>query len=338
MKNSIIFLLSILVFISLLANTICNASEQVILKMAIYQPAAHPFTKYYRSKVSEVEKATKGRIQVKIYDSSVLLDSMDMLDGTDKGIADIGYLAPFTMAKTIPFLGLTDLPGIWRDNKGFNDTFDNGLTELYEQAYHEAGLMNVKVIGLSNIGFWYIAFTKKEVRVPDDMKGMKLMGTGPMHVKFIETCGGSGIYIEVGQRYEALERGIADGVTGFTSNFVGWKWMEVCKYLTDYPQSLGPMLVLINKHSLEKKVPGDLREIFLSTLKRIVIEHREVMAAETIQQHDVIMPKYMKYYKPTSEEEKLWRAIGKSLVSEWLSKTGPLGKKAMDIVLKYNER
>ena len=62
------------------------------------------------------------------------------------------------------------------------------------------------------------------------------------------------------------------------------------------------------------------------------------MAAETTYNHDIIMPQHMEYYRPNPEEVNLWRDAGKPLVEEWLSKTGALGRKAMDIVEKYNQR
>jgi TRAP-type C4-dicarboxylate transport system substrate-binding protein len=242
------------------------------------------------------------------------------------------------ISSTIPFIGITDLPSIWRDTKGFHEAFDNGLTEIFEQAYHEGGLRNLKVIGLSNIGFWYIATTKKPFRVPADLKGLKIVGCGSMHVKYIDACGGTGMYIEIPERYEAIQRGIVDGCTGFTSNYVGWKFMEPAEYMLDFAPGLGPMMIIINKKSLEEKVPKDLREPLVMILKYMILAHRGAMAADTIYEHDIIMRKHMKYYKPTSEEEALWIKAGRPVVEEWISKTGDLGKKAMKIVEKYNAR
>ncbi|MBW2058665.1 MAG: TRAP transporter substrate-binding protein [Deltaproteobacteria bacterium] len=313
------------------------AAKTVVLKMAMYQPAKHAFVKFYQSMLPKVKKITGGRVKVKLFHSSTLLKSTNMDEGINKGVADMGLSYPPMVSASIPFMGLTDLPGIWRDTKGFNDAFDNGVTDLYEQAYHEGGMKNIKIVGLANIGFWYIATTKKLVKVPSDLAGLKIAGCGRMHVKYIDACGGKGVYIPIVERYEAMERGIVDGGTGFTSNFVSWRFMEPCKYFLDFGHGLGPMMLIINSDSL-KKIPEDLRASVLGILKLIVLSHRGVMAAETSFNHDVIMPQHMEYYRPTPEEVKLWRDAGKPLVEEWLSKTGPLGRKAMDIVEKYNQR
>ncbi|MBW2058666.1 MAG: TRAP transporter substrate-binding protein [Deltaproteobacteria bacterium] len=315
------------------------AGGAVTLKMAMYQPANHAFVRYYTAMMPMVEKITGGKIKIKIYHSATLLRSTEMDVGINKGVADIGFSYPPMMSASIPFLGLTDLPGIWRDTKGFNDAFDNGLTELYEEAYYQAGLTNLKVIGLTNIGFWYpCANTKKEVRVPADMKGLKIKGMGRMHVKYVDACGGTGVNVPIAECYESIERGVIDGCTGFTSNFVSWKLMEPCKYFVDFAPGLGPMMLIVNKKSLERKVPKELREPLLEILTLLVKAHRGVMLADDAYNHDIVMPQHMKYYRPNAEERKAWIEAGRPLVEEWLSKTGALGKKAMEIVEKYNQR
>jgi TRAP-type C4-dicarboxylate transport system substrate-binding protein len=144
--------------------------------------------------------------------------------------------------------------------------------------------------------------------------------------------------VPLAETYESMQRGVIDGCTGFTSNFVSWKLMEPAKYFVDVAPGLGPMMLIVNMNSFGKKVQKEFQEPVLKTLKLILLAHRGVMQQDTAYEHDVIMPKYMKFYKPTHEEEMLWMRAGKPLVQEWLSKTGSLGRKAMDIVEKYNGR
>ena len=337
MKKALIASLSILLLAAFIPAISTAAPKTVVLKMAMYQPAKHAFVEFYQSMLPKVEEITGGRVKIKLFHSSTLLKSTNMDEGINKGVADLGLSYPPMVSASIPFIGMTDLPGVWRDTKGFNDAFDNGLTEIYEQAYHEGGMKNIKIIGLANIGSWYIATTKKPFKVPSDLTGLKIAGAGRMHVTYIDACGGKGIYIPIIERYESMERGIVDGCTGFTSNFVSWKFMEPCKYFVDFAPALGPMMLIMNSDSL-KKIPDELQEPVLGALKLIAMSHRGAMAAKTTYNHDIIMPQHMEYYRPNPEEVNLWRDAGKPLVEEWLSKTGALGRKAMDIVEKYNQR
>lgn len=319
-------------------KTATAETKTTVLKMAMYQPSTHVLTKFFRSMVPEIERITKGRVKIDIYDSSSLLNAQGMDPGVNKGIADIGLSYPPTTASSIPFLAIPDLPGIVRDVKGFNDALDNGLTELFEQAYHEGGLQDLKVIGLSNLGFWYIATSKKEIRSPADLKGLKIAGAGRMHTKYIDDCGGTGVYIPVIERYEALERGIVDGVTGYTSNFISWKWMEPANYFLDFGIGSGAVVVSINKKSIEKKVPEELQDVVLRVLRLIVLNCRGMYAAASEYEHDFVMLKNMNSYKPTTNEQKLWIEAGQPYIKDWLAKTGSLGRKALDIMEKYNAR
>ena len=339
MKKLLFFLIvtvGAITVVILSSETPFCASNQVVLKMAMYQPAAHPFPKYYHAKIKAVEKITNGRIKIKIYDSSTLLKSTDMDDGVNKGIADLGFSYPPMLTKSFPFVGMGDVPGIWRDSKGFHDAIDNGLLELYEEAFNDGGLSNLKIINMTAIGSWYIGTAKKKIRIPVDLKGLKIRAFGGLTQKYIDSCGGTSIYIPIVEAYEGLQRGIIDGVTAYTSNFVGWKWMEPCKYMLDYTVSVGPMMLIINKKSLEKKVPKELQQPVLETLELLVKGHRGVMLEQTIYHHNKVMSEYMEFYKPNAKEANLWNEAGKPVLEEWLSKTGDRGKKALEIVRKFN--
>lgn len=339
MKKALTIFLCLLFFgIAFQFKTATAETKSTVLKMAMYQPATHILTKFFRSMMPEVEKITKGRVKIKIYDSSSLLNARGMDPGVNKGIADIGLSYPPTQASSITFLSIADLPGIIRDVKGFNDALDNGLTELYEQAYHQGGMQNLKVIGLANLGFWYIATSKKEFHIPSDLKGLKIAGAGRMHTKYINDCGSTGVYLPVIERYEALERGIVDGVTGYTSNFVSWKWMEPANFFLDFGIGSGAISISVNKNSIEKKVPKDLQEPVLRILRLIVLNCRGMYAAASAHDYEYAMLNNMNSYKPTPSEQKLWIDAGQPFISNWLSKTGSLGKKALNIVEKYNAR
>jgi TRAP-type C4-dicarboxylate transport system substrate-binding protein len=89
--------------------------------------------------------------------------------------------------------------------------------------------------------------TKKPIRTPDDLKGMKIrVQNSPVAIRMIEAFGGSATPIAFGELYTALAQGTVDGAENNVPSFVTSRHFEVSKYFSLNAHTRVPDMVLIS--------------------------------------------------------------------------------------------
>lgn len=92
----------------------------------------------------------------------------------------------------------------------------------------------VKVLGLwSNTPPVLISRTKLVTKI-DDVKGMKLRALDATNIPQMNAWGASGLFIPISGVYDALDKGVIDGVwVAINALFTPWRFSESSKFVTD---------------------------------------------------------------------------------------------------------
>jgi TRAP-type C4-dicarboxylate transport system substrate-binding protein len=77
-----------------------------------------------------------------------------------------------------------------------------------------------------------ILHTKKPVTKLEELKGLRIRSTG-LSAKVVTALGGTPAAMPMGETYDALKRGMADGSMAPIESLEGWKWGEVVKSTTE---------------------------------------------------------------------------------------------------------
>ena len=72
----------------------------------------------------------------------------------------------------IPWFHAYLVPGLIKDLRGANNAANYGLIDIYQEAFYSKGL-NIKVVRMFSPGCTTL-ITKKQILVPEELKGMKL--------------------------------------------------------------------------------------------------------------------------------------------------------------------
>ena len=311
-----------------------ESGKVIELKMAFWAPPMEMQVVATRQNAKYLEEMTQGRLKVKVYDSESLAAGPQMLDATQKGIVDIGNWLWDFQETTIPFLEIQGLPFLYNNMNGVMASIDNGLEKLAEEAIAAKGYDNVALVGTFSHGMMDFGFTKKQVKVPEDMKGQKFYIRGNRSIKLIEAYGGAVTLMNTPQAYDALSRGALDGARGVRPLWVEFNWMEPCQYMVDLDMGTSFISWAVNKKMLDS-LPADLRQILIGWLRwQADLQTRNGFLAEI--RDAGLIAKNMEIYKPTAEEMAQWRAPAEALIQDWVTQNGELGQKAIDIVRKYN--
>lgn len=115
-----------------------------------------------------MEKRTKGKVKVKTFPGSTLLNPKTMFGGVVKGAADIGCLATAYHPGRFKLFQAMNLPGVFSSG----EVAGVGMWEPFKTCYYES-FKDVKVITMFTCATTSIMSTKA-ARNLDDLKGLKL--------------------------------------------------------------------------------------------------------------------------------------------------------------------
>jgi TRAP-type C4-dicarboxylate transport system substrate-binding protein len=197
----------------------------VELNYSIFFPATHGHTLLATEWAREVEKRTGGAVKINIFAGATLTPADQTYDGVVKGIADIG-MSVFSYSKgRFPLSEVLDLPLGY--TSGLQAT---RLANAYYQMFQPKELADVKIMYLMAHGPG-ILHTKKPVERLEDLAGMKIRGTGTS-AKIVAALGATPVAMPQNEAYDALQKGVVEGLVSPIETLKGWKFAEVVKYTT----------------------------------------------------------------------------------------------------------
>jgi TRAP-type C4-dicarboxylate transport system substrate-binding protein len=210
-------------FVGLSAHAEAKPME---LSYSIFFPGPHEQTVLATEWANEIEKRTNGAVKITMFPGGTLTPADKCYDGVVKGISDIGMSCfAYTRGK-FPLTEVIDLPLGYKSGVAATR-----LVNLYHSKFKPKEFDEVKILYLHAHGPGFL-HTKKPVRRPEDLKGMKIRSTG-LSAKVVAALGGVPVAMPMGDTYDALRRGVVEGSMAPMEALEGWKWGEVVKYTTE---------------------------------------------------------------------------------------------------------
>jgi tripartite ATP-independent transporter DctP family solute receptor len=229
-------IMSILFFMGalLIINPPVFGQQQYVMKFGLAgAPDINPtfWATHYNMFEYEVEKRSNGRIQVELIRGALGSPTdrmkqvmMGQIQGADTAEGPIAQVYKPVQVFSIPYLLETEQQA-WRL---FDGPFVQNLTEDLRK---KTGL---KVLHWwESGGFKQWTNSKKPIRTPSDMKGLKIrVMPSPVFQKLVSSLGGSPTPISFGELYGALKNKIVDGQNNALSLVNLFKYYQVQKYVT----------------------------------------------------------------------------------------------------------
>ncbi len=231
-----------------------QAFAQVKLNYSIFFPASHKNSILAAEWAKEVEKRTNGKVQVTLFYGGTLTPADKCYDGVVKGISDLGMSClSYTMGR-FPLSEVLDLP--------LGSQSGQVATRLVNDFYNKfrpKELDDVKVMYLHGHGPGLL-HTKTPVRTLEDLKGMKIRATGTSAM-IASALGAAPVAMPMSDSYDALSRGVTQGILCPTESLQGWKLGEVVKYTTeDYGAAYSITFFVVMNKARWNSLPADVRK------------------------------------------------------------------------------
>jgi TRAP-type C4-dicarboxylate transport system substrate-binding protein len=243
--------------LSAFISTAAYSADVIKLRYAMWMPPTHKMSVVVDQWCKEVEKRTEGRVKITPYFGGTLAAPQLVYDGLLKEAFDLGQTALAYNTGRFPFSEILDYPLGYRDARQAT-ALDTAFTAKFKPQLKE--FEDVKMLYFFAPGATLI-HTRKVISSVEDIKGMRIKGSG-LNLKALEALGAVPSTVTMAETYDALQKGMLDGVLQFTETLQTFRFGEVLKCtVTDHGISTAPVqYVAMNKKKWES-LPKDIQLI-----------------------------------------------------------------------------
>ena len=204
-------------------------AKPTVLKWAHVYEVSEPYHTEALWAAEEIKKRTDGKYEVQVFPASQLGNEPQINEALGLGTVDIIYTGAAFVGGVHKPLSISNAPYIFRDFDHWKAYRASKLFQGLAAGYGQR--TGHSIVALTYYGERHLT-SNKEIKGPDDLKGMKLrVPQAPLYVLFAKIYGANPTPIAFAEVYLALQQGTVDGQENPLPTILAKKFYEVQKYI-----------------------------------------------------------------------------------------------------------
>ncbi len=273
-----------------------------------------------------VGEKTQGRIKIKVYPGAALVsgDQTKEFTALRQGVIDIAVGSTINWSPQVKELNLFALPFLMPDHKAL-DALVQG--RVGRKVFELLAERDVVPLAWGENGFREVSNSKKPIRTPEDLKGMKMRVVGsPLFLATFSALGANPTQMSWADAQPAMATGAVDGQENPLAVFnaaklhtVGQKHVTLWGYVAD------PLMFVVNKNVWNEWSAEDqklVREAAVQAAKEEVARARAGIAAGDDALLKEIEANGVSIVRLSKDEHEAFRKATAGVYSEWAAKVG----------------
>lgn len=246
-------------------------AKEIKLNYSNFFPAPHKNSVLAGEWAKEIEKRTNGKVKITLFHGGTLTPADKCYDGVVKGLSDIGFsVLSYTLGR-FPLTEVIDLPMGYKTG-----TAATKLVNAYYKKFKPKELQDTQVMYLHGHGPGILHTNKKPIKTLEDLKGVKIRSTGTV-AKIATALAATPVAMPMPETYDALSKGIADGVMCPIEALEGWKLGEVLKHTTqNYGSAYTIAFFVVMNKDKWKSLPPDVQKIIETVNEEWIVKQARV--------------------------------------------------------------
>ena len=243
------------------------ASAATVLKVAFNQDKTHPQYIAMEEFGKELKAKTNGEYEIQIFPNALLGAQKETLEMVQSGTVAMSIVANALLENWNPDFVVFNLPYVFKsvdEQKAIvNDPAIVG--DLYDSINSHG----IKVLAAFHGGVRNV-YCKKVVKVPADLKGLKIrVMQSDTNISMMNMMGGTGIAMSQGDVYTAIQTGVLDGAENNELIYNSLLQYEVAPYY-NYTQHLMQPDMLTISTEVWNSLPDNVKAIFAEGIPKAV--------------------------------------------------------------------
>jgi tripartite ATP-independent transporter DctP family solute receptor len=225
-------------------------------------PADHPYTLGMVRYADLVKDRTKGRVAIQIHHSRQLGDERQVVEGLQLGTIHLTVSSTGPLGGFVPEINVVDLPFLFRDADHAYKVLDG---EIGRDLLTKFDAVGIKGLAYWENGFRHITTSKKPIREPGDMKGLKIrVMENKVHQAAFRQLGADATPMAWGEVFTSLQQGLLDAQENPIPIIYTFKLNEVQKYVALTGHVYSPAPLLMSKKTWDR-MPADIQKVMADT-------------------------------------------------------------------------
>ena len=220
----------------------------------------------------EVEKRTNGRYKIQTFYNGALGGERESMESVQLGTQALTFTSTGPVPNFVPETKILDVPFLFRDKAHARAVLDGPIGQEMLAKFDSKSF---KALARGENGFRHMTNSKRDVKTPADLKGLKMRTMeNPVHITAYKGFGIITTPMAFPEVFTALQQGTVDGQENPLSVIISAKFYEVQKHLTLTGHVYSPCIFLMNKDMFDK-LPAADKTAFLEAAKVAVKANRD---------------------------------------------------------------
>ena len=243
-------------------------------KAADVHPEGYPNVVAMQSFGKKLNAATKGRLSLQMFPNGTLGNEKEVIEQAQVGAVQIIRISLGAVGPVVPDVNVFNMPFVFRDEAHMRKVIDGPIGDEI------LAKVTASPVGLVGLG-WMDAgtrnlYTKKAVKEPADLKGLKIRMMGnPLFVDTMNAMGGNGISMGYGELFSAMQTGVVDGAENNEPSYVTGNHFTIAKYYDLTGHLIIPEIFCFSKMSWDKLSKDD-QTLIKKLAKETQLEQRKL--------------------------------------------------------------
>ncbi len=303
------------------ANGADTDGDTYDLDMSVTTGEASTWFKAGEKLADIVEDKSDGRITISVYANEQLSggDSGTTVQQVANGTQDMSYNSTIIYSVMDERLGILSAPFIFPDLDTAFEKLQGEGGEMINDILRENG---VEPLGFGQNGFRQLTNSKKTIKAPEDLKGMKIRIPGiNMYTDLWKELGTDPSTMTFSEVFTALQQGTIDGQENPVDVIHSSQLNEVQDYMTIWDYSFDPLVLGINKDLFDSMSEEDqeLLKEAAAEANAYQIEETQKLEAEELEE---LKEKGMEIYELDDKEKEAFLEALEPVYDKYQDKWG----------------
>ncbi len=250
----------------------CAAFAQTAMKISISTAQNSHQGVAIDTFAKEVAARTNGRYKIETFYNGSLGGERESIEAVQLGTQELAFSSTGPVPNFVPETKILDVPFLFRDKAHARAVLDGPIGQELLTKFDAKGF---KALAWAENGFRHMTNSKRDVKGPEDLKGLKMRTMeNPVHIAAYKGLGIITTPMAFPEVFTALQQGTVDGQENPLSVIMSAKFSQVQKHLSLTGHVYSPCIFVMNKAAFDKLAAAD-KTAFLEAAKVAVKANRD---------------------------------------------------------------
>ncbi|VVS91810.1 TRAP transporter substrate-binding protein DctP [Desulfoluna spongiiphila] len=273
-----------------------------------------------------VRERTEGRVNIKVYTAGSLMAGKQTNEFLllKRGVADFAFASPINWSSTLKPLNLFNLPFFFEDYAALDKVTAGEAGKAIEAMIAKKG---VTVLGWGENGYREITNSKRAIKTPADLKGLKVRVVGtPIFIDIMKSMGANPVNMNWGEAKIAFQQGVVDAqenpAVGIEIPLKIWQFHN---HVSFWGYVIDPLMFTVNQKTWKKFSEKDrviIRQAAVDAGRMQKAVVRKGLVAPDLSAHELMRENGMEVTVLSPEEKTAFRSLTEPVYKKWVPRIG----------------